>query len=959
MTQLKSIVRILHALFLFAALLALLPGAHAQLITTPLVLYTDIVSGPNTGGENNKGIYLSIFGKNFGSTGLGTTVRVYINNVEVDNYRYLGASKGRPDIQQLTVQIGALGSPTPGIPLPIKVSVNGIDSNTDQTFIVNPGRILFVDNVGGNDATAVIGDITKPYRYVQTPALYTGGAWSQVVKGDFIVMRGHGNANPWTDVGFQNYFMRYRDKSGSAPTGASNTGAIALMGYPGEDVYIRGLLTNGMTGGCISAINGESFTGLGQWAVITNLRIDCEGYDGPISQQIFGHNWRVVNNDLAASTAPRTGASIPRMAGITGNGNNSFWYGNHIHDIQGSGGECHGVYIDGDGSYDIGYNNIHDIRDGNGFQVYVNGGNGSTMSNNVSLHHNLIHDISKHGVNVADGMRNNLKVWNNVVYNVDYAALRFNSLDLVGAKIYNNTFYNTNRLHNSSYGAVMNTWQLPATAVDIQNNIFYVATGTPYDSGMASNEFPYNSGTFGVPGTIAHNLWFNGTGGTSFDSSPVVANPQFANAAGADFHLLVASPAIGVGASVVTSFVANDYDGSTARSVPIDIGAFQHGVVTAATVPGAPAIGLATAGSGQATVAFVAPASNGGSAITGYTVTSNPAGGVDSNAGGTGLSHVVTGLVNGTSYTFTVKATNIIGTGAASAASNSVTPTAVLSVPGAPIIGTATGGNAQATVTFSAPGNNGGTAITGYTVTSSPAGGSDSNAGSTGLSHVITGLVNGTNYTFTVKATNAIGTGAASLASNSVTPATVPGAPVIGTATAGNTQATVTFTAPSSNGGNAITGYTVTSNPAGGTDSNAGGTGLSHLITGLVNGTSYTFTVRATNAKGTGAASSVSNSVTPLAPPACTLSTTTPTIYLGKSATLTVTCNPAATSYQWTNTGFSSTASGGDVSPSVTTTYTVRGSNAAGNGNTSAVTVTVKPKPPAGSMLPILQMILN
>ena len=107
------------------------------------------------------------------------------------------------------------------------------------------------------------------------------------------------------------------------------------MGYPGEDTYIRGTLANGMTGGCISAINGQSFAGMGQCVVVSNLRIDCEGCDGPISQEIFGHNWRVINNDLVASTAPRTGANIPRMAGITGNGNNSIWSGNQIHEIQG------------------------------------------------------------------------------------------------------------------------------------------------------------------------------------------------------------------------------------------------------------------------------------------------------------------------------------------------------------------------------------------------------------------------------------------------------------------------------------------------------------------------------------------------------------------------------------------------------------------------------------------------
>lgn len=91
----------------------------------------------------------------------------------------------------------------------------------------------------------------------------------------------------------------------------------------------------------------------------------------------------------------------------------------------------------------------------------------------------------------------------------------------------------------------------------------------------------------------------------------------------------------------------------------------------------------------------------------------------------------------------------------------------------------------------------------------------------------------------------------------------VPGAPTIGTATAGNAQASVSFTAPASNGGASITGYTVTSSPGG-----FSGTGASSpiVVTGLSNGTAYTFTVTATNSVGTGAASSASNSVTPVEP---------------------------------------------------------------------------------------------
>ena len=90
------------------------------------------------------------------------------------------------------------------------------------------------------------------------------------------------------------------------------------------------------------------------------------------------------------------------------------------------------------------------------------------------------------------------------------------------------------------------------------------------------------------------------------------------------------------------------------------------------TVPGAPTDVTATAGDGKATVSFKAPADNGGSAITSYTVTSNP----DSiTATGASTTITVAGLTNGTAYTFTVKATNSIGSGSASTASNSVTPT--------------------------------------------------------------------------------------------------------------------------------------------------------------------------------------------------------------------------------------------------------------------------------------------
>ena len=91
---------------------------------------------------------------------------------------------------------------------------------------------------------------------------------------------------------------------------------------------------------------------------------------------------------------------------------------------------------------------------------------------------------------------------------------------------------------------------------------------------------------------------------------------------------------------------------------------------------------------------------------------------------------------------------------------------------------------------------------------------------------------------------------------------TIPDAPTIGTVVAGNQQATVPFTAPSSDGGSAITSYTATSSPEGRTGTLSQSGSGSITVTGLTNGSAYTFTVTATNAIGTSVASAVSNYVT-------------------------------------------------------------------------------------------------
>src|SRR5262249_61551074 len=84
-----------------------------------------------------------------------------------------------------------------------------------------------------------------------------------------------------------------------------------------------------------------------------------------------------------------------------------------------------------------------------------------------------------------------------------------------------------------------------------------------------------------------------------------------------------------------------------------------------------PPTAAATAGDGEATVTFAAPAATGGAPVTSYAVTGSPEG---QTASGAASPIVVTGLTNGTTYTFTVTATNVAGTGPPSAPSNPIPP---------------------------------------------------------------------------------------------------------------------------------------------------------------------------------------------------------------------------------------------------------------------------------------------
>lgn len=185
---------------------------------------------------------------------------------------------------------------------------------------------------------------------------------------------------------------------------------------------------------------------------------------------------------------------------------------------------------------------------------------------------------------------------------------------------------------------------------------------------------------------------------------------------------------------------------------------------------------VVTPGNSQASLQWCC-SSGQGSAITGYSIRASVDAGATwgvgpANTGSTAMSGTVTGLTNGRSYVFQVAAINANGTGTWSATSNAATPTGP---PDAVTWGTATAGASQVQLTWAAPANNGGSALTAYSIQSSTNGGATwsapvPNTGNTNTSATITGLSNGTAYVFRVAALSALGTGAWSSSSAPVTP---------------------------------------------------------------------------------------------------------------------------------------------------------------------------------------------
>ena len=332
-------------------------------------------------------------------------------------------------------------------------------------------------------------------------------------------------------------------------------------------------------------------------------------------------------------------------------------------------------------------------------------------------------------------------------------------------------------------------------------------------------------------------------------------------------------------------------------------------VIPDAAAPGAPPV-LSVGGRDESALLFWSTAKENGAAITKYQYQQDGGAWIDIDNSSPGeaneLSFTVTGLTNGATYAFKVRAVNSIGAGAETGETSAIPA----GVPLAPTDFRATEGDESAILSWTAAANNG-AAITKYQYQQDGGNWNDIGNSAPGeanaLSFTVTSLTNGATYAFKVRAVNSQGAGAETT-EETATPRTVPGAAWNVAAAPSDGGALLTWQAPSADGGAPITGYEWD-----GDDSGVGwlavpgdGATRSYLVTGLTNGTSYTLKVRAVNAAGVGP-ETAAPAVTPNAPAA-------------KPTGLAATANRLGATLSWT-----------DPSDSTITAYQFRQSADGGN----------------------------
>ena len=502
----------------------------------PRIFFSDLESGARYGGKNNNGVWVTIWGKGFGTERGRSSVT--IGGGAAADYPIWTGSK-------ITFQLGPAAK-SGDIVVNLQSEAGKKASSNGLPFTVRAGKVFFV-SANGNDRNK--GSFTSPWRTI-------AHAKDSMSPGDVTYI--------------ENGVTQSKEDSYSAylsmdHNGGSNSGKPqapkALVAYPGAAVTI------GVAHGLEYGIRTPNIRAREDYWVISQLHI----IGGRQAIDISATGWRMVGNEIECPGADGQVGCVE-----TSQSSQIRFYGNQVHNAgisPASSKFYHAVYFSTDSNHiDVGWNHIHDNFTCRAIQFHSSplcspgcGSNDETGRNQFDLHvhDNLIHGDNCNGINFAtiDPSKGPVEAYNNVIYHVGVrdplqGGGAFSCIYVAGitnhghagtgtVEIFNNTLYdcarNNSRNSEGSRGAFNVGGGPPGLMVRLRNNIVYQLPGELYLDGSKSQ----------ILGD--RNLWFGLGTGPSQTTNNLNAEPQFVDLSGFDFHLREGSPARSAGMAIQPS----------------------------------------------------------------------------------------------------------------------------------------------------------------------------------------------------------------------------------------------------------------------------------------------------------------------------------------------------------------------------------------------------------------------
>jgi hypothetical protein len=542
-------------------LLSLSVSVFAQ---SPRIFFSDLESGPNTGGQKNNGVWITIWGRGFGTERGSSTVTIGS-----------GAAADYPIWQdgKITFQLGPAAK-TGDIVVNVAAK-DGVGASNGLPFTVREGKVYFIAT-NGNDHQK--GSFDSPWKSITH-------AKERISAGDTAYIE-DGVAQTTEDSFTANLSMDNGGGSNSGKPGAPK----ALVAYPGAKVMI------GKPHGLDYAIRTPNIRAREDYWVISQLHI----IGGTQAIDISGTGWKIVGNDIECPGADGQVGCVE-----TSQASQIKFYGNEVHNVgmrPTSSKYYHAVYLSTDSNHiDVGWNHIHDNFTCRAIQFHSApicipgcGSSDETGKDQYDLHvhDNLIHGDNCNGINFAtvDPSKGVVEAYNNVIYHVGLMDPKsdggaFSCIYLAGitnhgktgtgmVEIFNNTLYdcgaNNSKNAADSRGAFSVGGGPASLMMRLRNNVVYQLPGEVYIDGSKRQI------------TGERNLWFGAGNGPAQTQSNINADPQFVDLKSFDFHLRGASPARDAGAAVMpvnplnfSNLQSTDKDGVARPKGKSTLGAYE------------------------------------------------------------------------------------------------------------------------------------------------------------------------------------------------------------------------------------------------------------------------------------------------------------------------------------------------------------------------------------------------